>query len=121
MVEFSVMGNHIHLLVEATGREALGRAMRGLGIRIARGINRVMRGTGRVIGDRYYFRLLRTPPEVRNAIEYVRHNFRNHAQEWGTELPGGWRDPFASYDAGVALAAARTWLLTTQLKRVLRE
>jgi REP element-mobilizing transposase RayT len=117
LVEFSVMGNHIHLLVEATGREALGRAMRALGIRIARAMNRLMGAAGRVIGDRYHARVLKTPAEVRAAIRYVRNNFRKHAAEWGTVLPREWRDPFASAEAGVELARPVTWLLTMGLRR----
>jgi putative transposase len=37
LIHYSVQGNHIHLLAEAAGKEALSRGMHGLGIRIARG------------------------------------------------------------------------------------
>ena len=119
LVEFAVLGNHVHLVVEAGGRETLGRAMRALGIRIARGLNRMMRGSGRVIADRYFFRILRTPRETRHAIQYVRNNQRKHATEWGETLGDGWRDPYASYFVTeLRLATPRTWLLATALQRL---
>ena len=70
LVHYAVMGNHVHLLVEAPDRKALGRAMKGLGVRIARALNRVMKRQGRVIGDRYHAHILRTPSEVKRARSY---------------------------------------------------
>src|SRR5206468_2104105 len=61
LVHYSVMGNHVHLLVEAPDRRALSRAMKGLGVRIARALNRVMQRRGPVLGDRYHAHILRTP------------------------------------------------------------
>jgi hypothetical protein len=78
------MGNHIHLLVEAVDRRALARGMQGLGVRIARGLNAVMRRSGRV--DRYHAHILRTPTEARHARTYLLHNARRHygvvAADW---------------------------------------
>jgi REP element-mobilizing transposase RayT len=42
LVHYAVMGNHIHLLVEAPNRVRLARGMQGLGVRLARALNRVM-------------------------------------------------------------------------------
>src|SRR5512142_2895451 len=67
VVQFAVLGNHIHLLLEADHTAALVRGMRGLSIRIAKGLNRLMSRNGRVLGDRYHARVLRTPTEVRRA------------------------------------------------------
>src|SRR5207302_8384290 len=36
LVHYAVMGNHVHLIAEATDRRALWRGMQGLGVRIAR-------------------------------------------------------------------------------------
>src|SRR3954470_22046876 len=99
------MGNHVHLLVEAPDRRALGRAMKGLGVRVARALNRVMKRRGRVIGDRYHAHVLRTPAEVKRARMYLLTNAQQH---YGLR----WEDPFASR---AAVAAPRTWLLTTSL------
>jgi len=101
LVHYAVMGNHVHLIVEATDREALARGMKGLGVRIARALNRVMKRSGRVVGDRYHARILRTPSEVRRARTYLATNAHKHYGFIG-------RDPYASE---APLVAPRTWLL----------
>ena len=101
LVHYAVMGNHVHLLVEAPHRVALARAMKGLGVRIARRLNRVMKRQGRVMGDRYHAHILRTPAEVKRARTYLLTNARD-------TLRHPHADPFASERA---VAAPRTWLL----------
>jgi REP element-mobilizing transposase RayT len=103
LVHYAVMGNHVHLIVEAPDRKALGRAMKGLGVRIARALNRVMKRHGRVIGDRYHAHILKTPSEVRRARAYQLTNARHH---YGYAHD----DPFASRGSVVA---PRTWLLVS--------
>ncbi|HVV84044.1 MAG TPA: transposase [Kofleriaceae bacterium] len=118
IVRFSVQGNHIHLLVEAPDRRALARAVQGLSIRLARGLNRMMGRAGRVVGDRYHARLLRTPTEVRNAIRYIRDNARKHATERGETYSPGHVDRYSSAGAPeVVLPPPRTWLLREGWKR----
>jgi REP element-mobilizing transposase RayT len=112
IILFSVQGNHIHLVVEAPDRRALGRAIQGLSIRIAKGLNRMMGRTGRVLGDRYHARVLRTPTEVRRAVHYVVENARKHAAQRGEIYAPGYVDPYSSAGApDLALPAAQTWLL----------
>lgn len=114
VVEFSVQGNHIHLVVEAPNQRALARAIQGFSIRVARGLNRMMGRKGRVFDDRYHARLLRTPTEVRHAIRYVLSNARKHAAERGETYSPGYVDPYSSAGASdVALPPAQTWLLRT--------
>jgi len=74
VVHYSIQHNHLHCVVEAVDRRALRRGMHGLDIRIARAINHVLARHGRVIGDRYHARALRTPREVRNVLAYVLMN-----------------------------------------------
>jgi REP element-mobilizing transposase RayT len=78
VVHFSVQSNHVHLVVEASDKASLSRGIAGLAIRLARSVNRVLSRRGRVWGDRYHARALRTPREVRHAIVYVLMNFRKH-------------------------------------------
>jgi putative transposase len=111
IVMFSVQGNHVHLVVEAADTTALSRAMQGFSIRVAKGINRVMRRTGRVLADRYHGHVLRTPTEVRRAVAYVRENHRKHMNEVGQSVPRGYVDPYASSGASLDLPHPRTWLL----------
>jgi REP element-mobilizing transposase RayT len=101
LVHYAVMGNHMHLIVEASDRETLGRGMKGLGVRIARALNRVMERHGRVIGDRYHAHILKTPTEVAHARRYLVKNAREH---YGYAFA----DPFVSRRAVVV---PRTWLL----------
>ena len=114
VIEFSVQGNHIHLVVEAPDPRALARAIQGLSIRVAKGLNRMMGRKGRVFDDRYHARLLRTPTEVRHAIRYVLSNARKHAAERRETYSPGYVDPYSSAGApDVALPPAQTWLLRT--------
>src|SRR5690348_6914699 len=78
LVHFSVQGNHIHLVVEAPDAVQLGRAMKGLEVRMARALNCVMRRRGPVFADRYHAHLLRSPREAANAVRYVLENWRVH-------------------------------------------
>lgn len=56
VVQHAVRANQIELTVEARDRDALGRGMQGLIVRIARGINGALRRRGRVVEDRYEVR-----------------------------------------------------------------
>ena len=115
VVQFSVLGNHLHLIVEADSDLALSRGMQGLNIRIARALNRMMDRKGRVFADHYHSRLLTTPAELVNAIAYV---LGNHAHHYG----GAGVDRYSS--AGLdperrerVLAHPRAWLLRTGWRR----
>jgi putative transposase len=112
IVQFSVKGNHVHLVVEAESNEALARAMKGFSVRVARGLNRLMRRRGRVMGDRYHARVLRTPTEARRAVRYVRENGVKH----GTAARA-LDDAYASHAATVDLPMPHTWLLRAGWRR----
>src|SRR5262249_54702823 len=58
LVHFAVMQNHLHFVVEAEGAASLTRGMQGLGVRLARAINRVAVRRGSVMADRYHARAL---------------------------------------------------------------
>jgi REP element-mobilizing transposase RayT len=79
VVEYAVMQDHLHLIVEATDAATLARGMQGLMVRLARAINGLFGRRGRVFADRYHVHVLRTPREVRHALVYVLHNARKHA------------------------------------------
>jgi putative transposase len=101
LVHYSVQGNHLHLLVEAQDERALSKGMNGLGVRIARGLNRVMQRKGKVLADRYHAHILRIPTEVRRVRNYLLSNARKYFGHVGP-------DPFTST---VALIAPDTFLL----------
>lgn len=115
LIEFSVQGNHLHLVVEADSNAGLSRGMQGLAIRIARALNAMMHRSGRVFADHYHSRLLRTPTELARVIAYLMANAAHHF-----DRPGA--DPFASgalsLDLRVqALEAPVTWLLRIGWRR----
>jgi hypothetical protein len=114
VVHFSLQGNHLHLIVEADGAQALSRGMQGLTIRLARGLNRMMGRGGKVFEERYHAHALTTPAEVRNALAYVLLNHRSHRAREGERLAYAHLDPFSSaaefdgWATGDALRRART-------------
>jgi REP element-mobilizing transposase RayT len=96
LVHFTVLGNHLHLIVEAGGKCSLANGMRAFSIRVARGLNKMMGRSGRVFEDRYHSHVLGSPAEVRNAVRYVKGNFASHAARRGEPMPPDWVDPYSS-------------------------
>ena len=105
LIHFAVMGNHIHLMVEASDRVRLARGMQGLGVRIAVRLNRLRRQGGRVIGDRYHARILKTPTEVRNVRHYLLTNAEKHYK-----LPPGPDE----YTSQFPVVLPHSWLMRQQ-------
>jgi REP-associated tyrosine transposase len=112
LVEFTVLSNHLHLVVEADDSKALSRGMQGLCIRLARKLNALLGRQGRVFADHYHSRLLHSPTEVATAIAYVQDNAEHHYGEAGVDAYSS-RAP----DAKEAVAPARGWLLRVGYKR----
>jgi REP element-mobilizing transposase RayT len=128
VVQYSIQGNHVHMLVEAAGPDALGRGMKSVGARLARAVNRVFRRRGPVLSDRYHARVLKTPREVRNALVYVLLNARRHAGRRASKLGAvdpassarwfeGWKREIASARGAPSVAQAHTWLLRKGWRR----
>jgi REP element-mobilizing transposase RayT len=125
IAHFSVQTNHLHLIVETRDEPALGRGMQGLGVRLARALNRAWGRRGSVLGDRYHARALKTPREVRAALVYVLANARKHGIGYGKLDPfasgrwfDGWREAAATVGRWIApVGAARTWLLAVGWRR----
>jgi len=97
IVDWSIQKNHLHLVVEADATRALSRLMQGFGIRVAKGLNRLLGRTGSVFVERYHARVLQTPAEIRNARAYVLNNYRRHAATRGHVIASGWVDPCSSW------------------------
>ena len=132
---YSIQRDHVHLLVEATKKEALGRGMNAVAARLARAVNRVFQRKGRVLYGRYHLRVLRTPREVRRALAYGLLNARKHGrQRIGASPPvrldeassGAWFDgwrrtpraPERTPPVGpAAVARPHTWLLAVGWRR----
>ena len=127
VIHFSLQANHLHAIVEARDERALGRAMKGLCVRIACALNRALERQGRVFADRYHARALRTPREVRYALAYTLLNARKHgARALGIDPCSsgaafdGWRERGARALASIVsppVAVARSWLLRIGWRR----
>ncbi len=91
LVHFSVMSNHLHMIVEADDSRALSRGVQGLLVRIARHLNSALNRRGRVFADRFHSRALTSTLDVRNTLLYVLNNARRH------RIPfTGLLDPYSS-------------------------
>jgi REP element-mobilizing transposase RayT len=112
LCDFSIQGNHLHLLVEANDRESLSRGMQGLSIRVAKALNKLMGTKGKVLSDRFHAHVLRSPREVRRALTYVRENRDEHRRRSGQWMVG-FADEFSSMHPGsqIELAEAMSFLL----------
>ncbi len=122
---YSILRDHLHLIVEADDSNALGRGMNSISARIARAVNRVFRRRGRVLAGRYHVRLLRSPRQVRNALQYVLLNCRKHWKALTGEAPpvcldvassgrffDGWLGGRRGEQSGTRdVAEAKTWVL----------
>jgi REP element-mobilizing transposase RayT len=132
LVHYSIQRDHVHMIVEATGKHALACGMKSIAARVARAANRVFARRGRVLADRFHLRVLCTPREVRNALAYVLLNARRHLAKRGHRpLPRPVIDPassarwFRGWIQGRApvshsppsVAGPRTWLLCVGWRR----
>jgi hypothetical protein len=133
VVHYSVQRDHVHLVVEAASAGALSSGMRGLAIRVARRLNVALRRRGKVWGDRWHGRALRSPREVRNALVYVLMNARKHGElplgldgcasiYWAADCFGDalYRDGLAQLGRTRAppVAPPHTWLLAKGWRRL---
>ena len=133
VAEYSILGNHYHLIVEAKTRVALSRGMQALNVRVSRGLNRVQGGRrGTVFADRYHARVLDGPRKVRNALVYVLQNARKHEEHlreaWWDRDPCSSADYFTGWNDGPppvrpppdepVVKSPRTWLLSTGWRRL---
>ena len=115
LVEFSVLSNHLHLIVEADSSRDLSRGIQGLCVRLARTLNDGLKRSGRVFADHFHSRLLKSPTEMVNAIRYVLENATRH---YGKVVV----DAFSSEDEenAAVLAAPSGWLLRSGWSRAPR-
>jgi REP element-mobilizing transposase RayT len=124
---YSIQRDHLHLVVESAGKDALGRGMKSIAARVARAVNRVFGRKGPALFGRYHLHVLESPREVRHAVAYVLLNARKHwRQRTGSPPPvrldvassGAWfdgwkRSPPATEEdrSPPAVAQPRGWLL----------
>jgi hypothetical protein len=129
VVEYSLQRDHVHLVVEASGKEALAAGMKSTASRLARVVNWVFGRRGKVLDGRYHSVVLRTPRQVRSAPRYVLQNWRKHESRAARNAVldpcssgrwfAGWREASAAAElarrdpigGGRETAQARCWLI----------
>jgi REP element-mobilizing transposase RayT len=92
VVQFAILSNHIHLIAEASTAKELGRGMKGLQVRISKGLNKLWEREGVVFPDRYFHRVVRKVHELRRLVRYVLQNARRH----GVRVPDDRPDEYSS-------------------------
>jgi REP element-mobilizing transposase RayT len=110
--QYSIQGNHLHLVVEPASKVGLSRGMISLKTSCARRLNGLIGRRGPVFADRYHARYLTNRAQVRRALCYVLNNWRHHGEH---RAHPDWRtDPFSSadfFDGWTGLVAKRpSWL-----------
>ncbi|HEX7839323.1 MAG TPA: transposase [Kofleriaceae bacterium] len=145
IVHLSIQRTHVHLLVEASHKEALARGMQGFQISAAKHLNAAIskgkpgpRRRGGVFPDRYHAEIITSPRQARHALSYVMNNWRKHQEDlrapmsaWRVDwfssavmFPGWaeygdeaflWRGP-QTYDP-LVVYQPKTWLLREGWKR----
>ena len=130
--QFSIQGNHIHLMCEAADNEALARGIQGWTVRVARGLNGKLGRKGSVFEDRYHVQIIKTPRQCRAALCYVLQNARRHGERLDPQWHGmdpfssawwfdgwkdnGWREGLVPPEMRT-VAAPETWLLRVGWRR----
>ena len=125
IIHFSVLRDHLHLIVEAEHRGAVTRGMQGLLVRLTKQLNKLWQRRGSILKERYHDEVIRSPRQARNALRYVLHNARHH----GIELPcaidpcssgqafDGWANARFTPQSLPTVVAASVWLLKTGWRR----
>jgi REP-associated tyrosine transposase len=125
LVHFSVQSNHLHLIAEADSKPALSRAMQKLGISLARRLDTLWKGVGRIYEERYHQHILTKPLEVRNALLCVVNNAKHHGAVPPKPIDLFSSAPFFDGYAGIEprpqppnlIVTATNWLLTHGWRR----
>ena len=120
IVEFSIMSNHVHMLVEARNSADLSKGMAslntGLGMRLNRLWDRV--GEGSVFLERFHLEVIKSPTQMRRVLTYVLRNDVRHGLGLGRLDPcssamsfGGFVERQGGPKRACVSAEAQTWLL----------
>jgi len=91
VLQFTLLGNHVHFMVEAPDEKSLGRAMKGLLVRLAKALNKLWGRKGHVFERRFHSVVVSTMRQVHRALRYVLLNARKHSS-----LPPGFVDQCSS-------------------------
>jgi hypothetical protein len=132
IIHYSMLANHLHLIVECSDRSAFVRGMRALCIRLGKRLAAHFGVEGPILASRYHARELPTPREVWNGLRYTLLNARRHGARAGLPLPidtldrystaasfDGWASPVDGpyRDVDFGTSPPRSWLLRVGWRR----
>ncbi|MGZ3722772.1 MAG: transposase, partial [Bdellovibrionales bacterium] len=78
VIHFSLQSNHIHMIIEAKSGANLAAGMKSLSGRLGKAIRKVTGGVGAVFKGRFHMHILKSPTEMKRALEYVLLNTAKH-------------------------------------------
>jgi putative transposase len=83
ITDFAVLGNHIHMIVEAPNKAVVSRGMQAFNISLAQSLRWSMRKHGLpvtkgILEKRYHMHVLKGPREAKTALRYVLTNESKH-------------------------------------------
>lgn len=80
ILHYSIQGNHLHIMAEASENSELYRGIRSFVVRFSRGIKGIVSVRGPLFDGRYHLHVLKTPTEVKRALAYILQNFSKHSK-----------------------------------------
>ncbi len=80
VLHYSLLRDHIHLIVEARGNDELAAGMRSFGASFGKALRKIFGGVGSVFAGRYHLHVLASPTETKRALAYVLQNFAKHSK-----------------------------------------
>jgi REP element-mobilizing transposase RayT len=97
IVHLSLQRTHVHLIIEASDKDALARGMQGFQISAAKHLNAAIskgrpgpRRRGVVFPDRYHAEIITSPTQARHTLSYVMNNWRKHEEDH-KPVTAGWK------------------------------
>lgn len=95
ITHFTLQSNHVHFIAEAKNNSQLTSGMRSVVSTLNKALNK-----GSIQLERYHLHVLKTPREVRNALDYVLHNDVKHSGKMDKKFTK-------------ILGKGKSWLLTS--------
>ncbi len=79
ILHYSILRDHLHLVVEVVDNESLTRGMRSFGSSFGKAIRSLVGGKGPVFKGRFHLTVISSPTQMRNTLAYVLQNYSQHS------------------------------------------
>jgi putative transposase len=90
VLHYSILNNHLHIIVEAKDNQSLTKGMRSLFTSLAKRLK-----WGRIFNGRYHLCVITSPTQMKNTLRYVLLNAAQHAKliDYIDEFSSGFHFP----------------------------